>query len=409
MAENLFLRVTDQAIEWMLLDETSGIVRFRGHGETDEFANLVAEMNWSGNTYVMLHGEEVLLTNATLPTKQQRQVLRAVPFMVEESLASDVDECHFAIGERDADGSVSVAVINDKRMRHWMDFFANAGISPQIVTVDTLSIPMGEAACTIMLDGPRALVRQGEMKGLVVPSAILATTIDLLPDDEKQNLSLQVHETQYDETQLTVSQVNVEQDITIDVFDLEYLPFEALCRGFNRHSINLLQGDYKIEAPKYQNDSNWRNVAILAAVAFGLQITLLLGQGVYLDLKAMNYEAEARALYKDIYPNDRNVTDLRRRWKAHIGQGSGGTEGQFLSLFAETAKNIPGSNLQLNNVNFNESRGDLVLQLETVSREQLILFSETLGKLGLDANIGTINQGDGLVRGSIKVRALAGS
>ena len=69
-------------------------------------------------------------------------------------------------------------------------------------------------------------------------------------------------------------------------------------------------------------------------------------------------------------------------------------------------QNIPGSNLVLNNVNYNESRGDLILQLETSRSELLILFSQTLTKLGLNAEIGTINQGEDSVRGSIKVKAL---
>ena len=92
MAEDLFLRLSETKTEWMLLDKGSGIVRFRGEGDFNELTELVADMALSGSTYVMLCGEEVLLTSAVIPSKQKRQILQAVPFMVEESLATDIAE-----------------------------------------------------------------------------------------------------------------------------------------------------------------------------------------------------------------------------------------------------------------------------------------------------------------------------
>jgi hypothetical protein len=56
-------------------------------------------------------------------------------------------------------------------------------------------------------------------------------------------------------------------------------------------------------------------------------------------------------------------------------------------------------------VNYNESRGDLVLQLETARSDGLIAYSQTLDKAGYDAVIGTINQGEESVKGSVKIKA----
>ncbi len=81
---------------------------------------------------------------------------------------------------------------------------------------------------------------------------------------------------------------------------------------------------------------------------------------------------------------------------------------KFVGLFSTAAGSLAGSSLVLNNVNFNENRGDLILQLEAPRSEQLVLFSQTLSKLGLDAEIGTISQEDSAVRGSIKVKSLGG-
>ena len=405
MAEDLFLRLSETKTEWMLLDKGSGIVRFRGEGDFNELTELVADMALSGSTYVMLCGEEILLTSAVIPSKQKRQILQAVPFMVEESLATDIAECHFAIGDRNENGDVRVAIIEKTRLEYWLDCLQDAGLKPDVLTVDTLSVPH-QSGCTILVDGDRALIKFGVSSGFAIETNLVATSVDLLADEAKENIRLLVHESQKETIELIVSQINAEQDADIEIVELEYLPFEFLSRSFDTQAINLLQGEFKVDRKGDSGEGAWRSVAILAGCAFVLHIALLLGRGMYFDLTASQFEAETQALYSEVFPNDRNVRDIRRRWQWHINQGSSDNGGEFLSLFGETVQNIPGSNLVLNNVNYNESRGDLILQLETSRSELLILFSQTLTKLGLNAEIGTINQGEDSVRGSIKVKAL---
>ena len=197
-------------------------------------------------------------------------------------------------------------------------------------------------------------------------------------------------------------------DSPAQVTTLEYAAFESLCRSFDQHAINLLQGEFKVEDRQVRSGGAWRSVAIFAGCAFLLHLFVVMGQAVYLDLQARQMDTEARALYAEVYPSDRNVRDMRRRWQNHLRSEGGGT-GEFMTLFLETTKNIPSANLILSNVNYNDSRGDLVLQLEASRSEQLIGFADTLNKMGLEAEIGTINQADDAVRGSIKVKMLGGS
>ncbi|MFT7686684.1 MAG: general secretion pathway protein L [Candidatus Azotimanducaceae bacterium] len=430
MAEDLFLRFRDQdrsiiavhteagadaniddslmldcSIEWMLLDQSSGIVRFRGENNLEEFAQVLVDLEWSGSTNVMLCGEEILLTQADIPSKQLRQILQALPFMVEESLAVDIDDCHFSIGDRDPKGKLNVAVIELERMIYWLDIFTTLGLKPDVLTSDVLSVPRSEG-CAIMPDGHRVLIRSGDSLGLAIESSLIATTVNLIQD--KSELSFLLHASLKDETALAVSQINAEQESEVHQLELEYLPFETLCRQFNQHSINLLQGKFKVAQDKKSNRNTWRSVIVLAACAFIFHIALLVGQGIFLDIKAKEAEADSRRLYAAVFPNDRNVRDIRRRWNSHIGS-TDNDGGHFLSLFQDTLKQLPGSNLILNSLNFNEGRGNIVLQLEAPRSELLIQYSQALSKLGLNAEIGTINQGDDSVKGSIKVRLVEGS
>ena len=170
-----------------------------------------------------------------------------------------------------------------------------------------------------------------------------------------------------------------------------------------------MQGEFETKREISNGALVWKSAAILAASTFLLHMSLLLGQGIYLDLAGDQYALEVDTLYGEVFPNDRNVRDVRRRWGAHINGGGGLDDGEFLNLFRETAAQLPGSQLTVNNINYNESRGDLILQLTAAQSGHLVSFSELLNKIGLQAEIGTISQQDDSVRGSVKIKSFGGA
>ena len=139
-------------------------------------------------------------------------------------------------------------------------------------------------------------------------------------------------------------------------------------------------------------------------MAVALHFSALVAQAWYFDRKSSEYKAEAYALYASVFPKDRNVRDLRRRWQAHLGRSESGVN-EFISLLAASSRGLSEAGLTLNNVNFNESRGDLILQVIGERSEKLVQFTQRLTSEGLEAEIGTINQDAGTVRGSIKIRS----
>ena len=419
MAENLFLRLGrvngEDHLEWLLLDEASGIIRLRGEGNRQAFAQISTSVEISGETHVMLRGEDILLTAAKVPSKQPRQILQAVPFIVEESLAQDVEDCHFAIGDRNSAGDVNVAIIDRELLQQRLNLLKELLIQPSTITCDVLQLNAlqkntGQAeqenSCQVLLEADRALIRYSQNLGVAVPAHSLAMALTLVPQEKKSQLYIGMSDPDDEAFALTLAQINAELPAPAQITALDYHPFEQLCRHFDTAAINLLQGQFRVEIKRASRPGSWRSVGILAACVFAVHVLLMLGQGLYFGGKADRLEAEALALYTDVFPNDRNVRDLKRRWRAHLGESNTASGAVFLDLFAGAAKLLPAGSVTLNNVNYNESRGDLVLQLETARSDGLIAYSQTLDKAGYDAVIGTINQGDESVKGSVKIKAV---
>jgi general secretion pathway protein L len=402
VSENLILRLAGDRVDWLLLDDASGIVRLRGNGSFDEFETLIKDVNWAGETRVLLGGEDVLLTGVSIPSRQQRQIIQAVPFAIEEALASNVDDCHFALGKRGSNDQLEVAVINRAFLQSVLTRLYELDLHPAFLGVDLLMIPREEGT-NILIDGQRAHLLTAENRGFTTTTRHLALAVSLLDKGSQDRLQVHLHADAREDVQLALREIEASESAQLLEHDLDCHPFEFMCRHFNTNSINLLQGEFKVEKTKAPGRNGWRAVAILAGCAFLAQVLLTLGQGIYLDTLASGYAEEVTSLYKDVFPDDRNVRDIRRRWQGHLGGSAAAGSGSFLPLFERTATVISGSDLELQNVNYNESRGDLILQITAPRSEQLVLLVETLTREGLQAEIGTISQDEESVRGSIKV------
>ncbi|MDZ7686477.1 MAG: type II secretion system protein GspL [Gammaproteobacteria bacterium] len=403
MAEDLFLRLHGEHVEWMLLDEPSGIVRFRGDGDWSALEAMASDMDWNGDTHVLIPGESVLLTSAVVPSKQMRQILQAVPYMVEEHLASDADDCHFAVGERLDGGGVRVAAIDRDEMARSLERLAAAGIAPTTMTADSQHIRRPSAGACVLIDGDRALIVLDDGRAMAMETSALPVTLGIIGRDEPMPVEIMVPEGATETMAMVTSQIEAEQS-GLEVTEIDYSPFEQLCRSFETKAVNLLQGEFAVEEARGQRGNGWRFVAILAGCAFALHIMLLIVQGIYLDVRATQYERQARALYAKVFPEDTNVRDLRRRWQSRIKAGAGQGGDAFLDVFARAALQLPGTRLRLENVNFNETRGDMSLQLMADESSEFVRFSQALTTAGLDAEVGTISQTGEGARGNIKIR-----
>ncbi len=408
MPENLILRLVDGQLDWLLLDDSGSEVRLRGRGTFDEFKDLIADIHWQGDTRLLIGGEHVLLTHANIPSKQQRQIVQAVPFAVEEQLADDIDDCHFALGKRIADNSLEVLIVNRIWFEQQLRSLREIDLEPIFVGVDFLMIPHGDGT-NILIDGMRAHILTSGMSGLTTDIKHLAMTLALMEDSDQEHIEIYVSPEEREPVNLAISEIDAFEATELTIHELPHRGFEEICRHVDLGSVNLLQGEFKTQTKKSSKGSGWKSVAVLAACAFFAHLLLTLGQAIFLDMQTDRYAEEARALYKEVFPTDRNVRDIRRRWAGHLRGGNSSDGKSFMSMFEEAAANIPGSSLTVQNINYNESRGDLILQLEAPRSEQLVLFAESLSRVGLQAEIGTISQDEDSVRGSIKIQSFGGS
>ena len=401
MAETLFIDL-DEPFAWHLCDADGEIIL---RGTADDLGARRTEANLE--VVVTVPTRDVLRTTARVPSRHHRQILQAIPYAVEEQLAMDVENCFFALGGRTPSGAIEVAVTGREKMETWTDRLEELGIVAATMLPVSELIPW-TSGVEVLVDGPRATLRWNEGAVIETDTDSLAMAIALIDPEEKSRIDLHASENDKASLEWQMNELGVVEKVPIELHPFRGEAKNWLYRNYltNRKQppVNLLQGEYKVELEPRNRLSVWRPVVLLAVFALVLHLAGLLGQGLYFSRQASVYEEAYKALYKEIFPSDARVHDYRRRWNSHLGKSSG-EGGQFLALLARSSEKLESGGLTLSNINYNESRGDLVLQVTSARSETLVEYAQALSTLGLESEIGTISQEGKAVRGSIKVRA----
>lgn len=358
MADTLLIRLApaQQGIrDWMLLDA-------EGQVKTPVQAGAPATAVVAGARRVvaLVPGEDVGLYEARVPGRNRQRVLRAIPFALEEQLASDVDELHFALGETLGDDRYPVAVVARRQMDDWAAQLQEAGISAHQWVPETLALPH-VAGWSVLPDGERVLVRSGEFSGFGCEADNLSVMVSLLAGGDHLPEKARV----FGAAALDIVGIETERD------DSQVQALDILARGWSEGPvIDLLQGPYSRREEWGRLLRPWKATAalflaaiLLGGVATGIDYYRLTGQEAQLS-------ADIEALYRQTFPNARRIVNPRAQMEQQLKQlqrRAGGGQTDFLGMFAETASVVrTAKGIAVQGASYRDGRLDLDLQADNL-------------------------------------------
>ena len=146
MTEKLLIRIDQsakQAIHWLIYSTDEQII---ASGEYESIAELsqLSEKAQSRETVVLLSAAMVQLKTIELPAKWNRKLEQARPFMLEEQLASDVDEVFIAVGEpgsQDDKPTINIALCERENFAELIALLEEHDIQAKEIIPDALLLP----------------------------------------------------------------------------------------------------------------------------------------------------------------------------------------------------------------------------------------------------------------------------
>src|SRR5919198_4249519 len=133
MADWLLLRLPRNAsgeVSWILADGRGSAITAPQTGPLVEVAPRAA----GRRVCVLVPSTDVLLAEPEVPVKAGTKLQQVVPYALEEQLAEDIDDLHFAIGKRAGDSlTTPVAVVAHALMDDWLTTLKSGGITPEMM------------------------------------------------------------------------------------------------------------------------------------------------------------------------------------------------------------------------------------------------------------------------------------
>ena len=87
---------------------------------------------------VLIPSSDVVITSVNIPSKNKKQLLQAIPFSLEDTLADDIENLHFAVKQNDASNHSQVAIVKRTTLEKYLDTFQENGITAHFILPETL-------------------------------------------------------------------------------------------------------------------------------------------------------------------------------------------------------------------------------------------------------------------------------
>lgn len=418
MTETLFIRLGSQAhdtIHWLVVAGTSGNAQeiiasgeLKGAQQLNELTSKADKRQ----VKILVPSCDVLLKSLKVPAKSSRAMRLATPYMLEDSLAEDVEQLFFAYADLASDNlgnNCFTAIVSHKQMQLWLSWLAEADIETDSILPEVLAMPLTSKAWSAIalgdIDQAQVIVRQKLWQGFTVDAnawqfqcqAFATQSENAESNEQAESVLIEAYSPLVHSEQCNIN--TMPEELPLALMAMNY--------GSQLAQFNLLQGQYKIKENRSQTGRQWMWVAGVAMFALLLSLGHKSAQLWQLNTEQDRVEQNIIASYKKAFPKTKRVristikSQLNREL-ALLG-GVGDRQG-FLAMLAKLQPafaKVPA--LKPESVKFDGKRQELRIQATAKDYQAFEQFSVALATANLIVKQGSqSNQGD-QVSGSFSI------
>jgi general secretion pathway protein L len=411
MSETLIIHLREGASpQWLVCNPDGQIAVQPVSGSLVQATSMAA----GRRIVVIVPAGEALVTDSDAPAKGAAKLAQVIPYALEERVADEIENLHFAIGSRDAvTGRVPVTVVKRERLAAWLAELRAAGLEPQAIYPESALLPSMPGQLIALLDGDALTLRAADSAPIVMPAMsvadafelALATRVTAVEGLEPAMPGLLLY-AGHEEWQARQHDVDALRDrfTGVKVQLLPAGPISVLAPAAAAgDAVNLLQGAYAVSS---QFETSWRAWRIAASLA-GALLLLHFGARVFeltqLKKSEAALDASIQEAFRAAMPGQQNATNARRRIETRLNEvrsGGGGTLLPALSALATARSAAPTTTIEA--ITFRD--GTIDLRISAPDAASLDAIGQQLRATHWQADIlgGTAN-GD-TYRGRLQIR-----
>ncbi|MDH5393796.1 MAG: type II secretion system protein GspL [Gammaproteobacteria bacterium] len=379
MAEQLIIYLKDSHsldAEWVFCHSNGELKTPVDTGSIAELAdknkNAIAE---AVEIFCIINAELMHFSYQSIPANNMQRALQAIPFVLEEQLAEDIELMHFATSKAEQN-IYPVAAIRHECLQQILSSLEQYAIHPDYIYPDVLCLPRAENSWVFFNSDDRTSINQGsntiihsdqQMLPLILQT-LLQQAGDKLPD------SFEVWS-----SETAASQADFAVPESLQVNRHEYTSAVSLFSTNlnNKKLVNLLQGRYQVVKDTRQWWKPWLLAASLAAVLLCLELV----SGIISLNKISNentlLSAEINRIYKQSFPASKRIVNARVQMESKLKslqKTSGTASSGFIDILADIAPVIQQkSNIKIKDISYRNRKFEIQVTTDQLSHAESLL------------------------------------
>jgi len=396
VSENIsVLRPSDGSLCWQHAGEP--LARdLRDARVADDFRQALSQR--SHRVVFAAPGPQIRLLELDVTREEKRHLDAALPFMLEDALAEDIEQLHFARCAL-SEERVGVAALRHSAMEDWDERLADwPGIG--VWVPESLLLPWEAGQWTVLIDGQQALLRYGHCLGASIEQALLPPLLNALAQThEPGHIVIYGQDEARDRACLPASLLERAQ------WRRGGLGEALLLLAPDAELLNLRQGLY---APRLPYERWWRQSRRIAALLLVAFMAHLIAS--WLDLRQLEAEnlalrSEIQSVYREVNPRGA-VADAEKQLKRQLAALGGGADGGggFTALLEPLAKLVSQQDgAALASLNYSQSSDELRVNMLAADFAAVETIRSGLVEAGFSATLESSSRSGQRVRARLRI------
>lgn len=369
-------------------------------GSGSELKQSMAETD-SSHCIFLANAEQFPMRGMAHQQGEEKLLRKTLPYELEEDLLTEIDDLHFAIGPSE-DMQVPLVIVEKQYFKNQLDELNNEGIEAFKVLPELGMLPWLEKQWTLLIDGDRSLVRYAKHDGLSIEQNFLPVTLNaLLADVEKPESIVLYCDAAQRETIVAQLPESLRSLVLWQQGD-----YWSVIGGVKNeaHPMDLLQGDFARALPWKKWWSQWKVVAVFAAVALLVHLVGLFFEVKQLKAENKDYRVAIENVYRQVVPKGA-IMDPERQLRKKVNSMKGGSDQSFTAMLDTVSKVLASmGTVDLQLVNYSSKGSEMRITLLTSSFNEVDTIRQNLEAKGIRAELaGSTNDG-GKTRARLKLK-----
>ena len=366
MAESLLIyyKPQSQHSSWALTNEQGKLVSEFNHGDISD----ISAMAKGKHATVLIDTAYLNIDNVDVPGQNKQRQLQAVPFAMEEQLASNIDDMHFALGKKVGDLPIPVISISHTLLGDLLGQFKQAGVFVETLSADVLALPFIENEWTVLVHETGALVKTGPLNGYYCDRENLSILLSTQLNKENAAENITYYHNSNDEQ---ATELLADLKITLNTKTYQTHPLEVFAANLDDpRQLNILQGNY---SPKRQSNlalKPWKSVAALFVAWMMVEMLSASIESQQLEEKNQLLTSQIEKQFKSANPTARKFNNMQKRMERKLKemQGGGSTNDPlFLQILTDAAPAFSKSkNVNIHGIVYRNNYIDMDLQADSL-------------------------------------------